>query len=225
MAIPTTTVVGLGCSTCGYVDVYRVSVFLVNAHQSIAITCNCGKNLLNLSAREHKRVCVQVQCPFCEQPHSFLLNRSQVWGRKVIPLYCRATGQEIGRLGPEPEVTAGLNLDLKRTNLTTGMLPLSIFSEHSLALYDVMDRIIQMAEEEKIHCPCSQLDLEVEIFPDKIRLYCESCGAWSIVQIRSEGEGKGLPDQEKIRLNRVDRGSDFEGAGGRSSQTRNKRNI
>ena len=99
MAIPTTTVVGLECPNCGWADVYPISVFFFNTHQSVAITCNCGTNLLSLNAKEHKRFCLQVQCPYCEQPHIFLLNRSQVWTRKVLPLHCRTTGQEIGRLG------------------------------------------------------------------------------------------------------------------------------
>jgi len=228
MAIPTTTVVGLECSNCGCADVYPISVFFFNTHQSVAITCNCGTKLLSLSAKEHKRFCLQVQCPFCEQPHIFLLNRSQVWARKVLPLYCRTTGQEIGWMGPKPEISAGLNLDITESpagkSRQKGII-LPAFLEYSLALYDTVDQISQLAEEAKIHCHCNQQDLEVEIFPDRIRLYCESCGAWKVVSIRAESEVKGQPDYDKLRLHKVDLGGSWADADGRSNQKRNKRNI
>lgn len=212
MVISTTTAVGLECSNCGWADVYPISVFFFNTHQSVAIACNCGTNLLSLSAKEHKRFCLKVQCPFCEQPHIFLLNRSQVWVRKVLPLYCRTTGQEIGRLGPKPEISADLNL-----NITD--------SPASKSLYDTIDQISQLAEEAKIHCHCKQQDLEVEIFPDRIRLFCNSCGAFKVVPIRPDGDAKSLPDYDRLRLHKVDAGGSWTDADGRSTQKRNKRNI
>ncbi len=230
MAIPTTTVVGLECSNCGLADVYPISVFFFNTHQSVAITCNCGTNLLSLNAKEHRRFCLQVQCPYCEQPHIFLLNRSQVWTRKVLPLHCRTTGQEIGWLGPKPEISTDYNLNTTESpagkSHPKGIL-LPAVLEHPLALYDTIDQISQLAEEAKINCHCNQQDLEVEIFPDRIRLYCESCGAFKVVSIRADGEAKSLPDYDKLRLHKVDldSGGSWADADGRSTQKRNKRNI
>jgi ribosomal protein L44E len=228
MAIPTTTALELECANCGFADVYPISVFFFNTHQSVAVTCNCGTNLLSLNAKEHKRFCLQVQCPFCEQPHIFLLNRSQVWARKVLPLYCRTTGQEIGRLGPKPEISAESNLNIKESpasNRRPQGLLLPAFLEHSPVLYDMIDQISRLAEESKIDCHCQQQDLEVEIFPDRIRLYCNSCGAFKVVSIRTDGEAKILPDYDRLRLRRVDSGGSWADVTGRSTQKRNKRNI
>lgn len=228
MAIPTTTALSLECSNCGLADVYPISVFFFNTHQSVAITCNCGTNLLCLNAKEHKRICLQVQCPFCAQSHMFLLNRSQFWARKVLPLYCRATGQEIGRLGPKPEISVALNQNLTESpagNSHPKGLLLPAFLEHSPVLYDTIDQISRLAEESKIGCHCQQQDLEVEIFPDRIRLYCNSCGAFKVVLIRTDGEAKSLQDYDKLRLRRADSGGSWADVNGRSTQKRNKRNI
>ena len=51
MAIPTTTALELECANCGFADVYPISVFFFNTHQSVAVTCNCGTNLLSLNAK------------------------------------------------------------------------------------------------------------------------------------------------------------------------------
>jgi predicted RNA-binding Zn-ribbon protein involved in translation (DUF1610 family) len=220
MAIPTTTVVGLGCPTCGDVDVYRMSVFLFNKHQTVLITCNCGTNLLALNAKDYKRFRLQVQCSICDQPHIFLLNRGQIWGRRVFPLYCRATGREIGVLGPEVEVHDGLDLFLNRVNWRIfGTDTVASFSQNPILGYRLIDHISQMAKNEKIYCHCGQLDLEVEVFPDKIRLYCERCGAWSIIQICPEAENQDFSCRDQIRLIWGDP------VEGQPSQTRNKRNL
>lgn len=230
MAIPTTTVVGLKCPNCGLTDVYPISVFFFNTHQSIAITCNCGTNLLSLSAKEHKRFCLQVQCPFCAQPHRFLLNRNQIWTRKATPLYCQSSGQEIGRLGPNPQPSLISDRHLAESPANRhchqgAMAPTVSESSLALALSETVDRISLLAEDREIHCHCKQPDLEVEIFSDRIQLHCGSCGAWRIVSVSADGETKGLPDQGRLRLHKVNSGSSQAGINGRSTPRRNKRNI
>ncbi|NLC06511.1 MAG: hypothetical protein GX755_00850 [Syntrophomonadaceae bacterium] len=225
MVIPTTTVANLGCTVCGCTEVYHLSLFLFSSYQSVGITCNCGTHLLNLGSRNHKRFSLQVYCPYCHQPHLYLLNRRQVWPSRVLSLKCLVNGQVIGLLGPEEEVVASRKAEQNRvTQKKSGDSPTHYF-ENPTAMDAALSWVRQMVEKQQLECLCEQLDLAIEVFPDKLRLSCERCGAWNDLAVCSDIDYQALSSRKQIQLYHLDRLNDQGGAGGRSSQSRNKRNL
>ncbi|NLK52846.1 MAG: hypothetical protein GX295_10460 [Syntrophomonadaceae bacterium] len=224
MIIPTHTAIGLGCSVCGQVDTYRLSLFLFGSRHSLSVVCNCGASLFGLDTRNRKWFWLSLTCPFCTKPHVYALTRRQIWHPTALPLLCPVTDQPIAILGPEEKVMQGLPGKSRVQNPGEGQVnPVRLTVNPTIN--QVLDQIKRMVDQDRLHCGCGRMDLEVEILPDKIHLYCERCGAGNELEVYSTTVPEELASLEQLQLTHANFVPDTGGRGGRPFQIRNKRNV
>lgn len=216
MVIPTTTVMGLRCSTCGREDEHVISLFVFGAFPAVKITCSCGGRLISVNTKNRRRFILTLTCPACHEPHSYNLLRSQLWSAKHFSLHCPQSGREIGHAVPLAESLSEQTKNVPNTR--------EYFTNRAV-MCTILDRLHQMIGQGNLYCQCGNLDLELEILPDKVGFFCEHCGAWGSISAQFEADSEAFASIDEIQLVQHNRLHDPKGASNEPTRSRKKRNI
>ncbi|MDH7478416.1 MAG: hypothetical protein QHH02_00200 [Syntrophomonadaceae bacterium] len=213
--IPTTTVVGLRCSACGREDENIISLFVFGAFPVVRITCGCGNPLVSVTTKNRRRFLLSLICPVCHETHSYHLLRSQMWAKKHFFLHCPQSGKEIA---------SGTSGKAGETSLSASGNGREYFQNRAV-MCAILDRLHQMVSQGSLYCQCGNLNLELEIHPDKIGFYCEQCGAWGSISAQLEADREAFAGIDEIQLIQNTRTLSPKGASNEPTRSRKKRNI
>lgn len=180
MAISTNTTLTLSCPICGGMDDYSLSRFRLNGQKSI-IHCECGALLLSIAGSKNNIYLLQIECYMCEDTHIFNYPGKLIWSDQLITLICEETGVEIGFLGPKDKIAESV-LDLDKTvqELAEELGYGDYFNTPEI-MYKVLEHLYDLANNDKIFCSCGNINLDIEVYPDRMELHCDNCGSVGIV--------------------------------------------
>lgn len=200
MFIPTTSTVAVRCSVCGQLEFHALSLFDFARVGTCKIQCSCGRTLLNIGTKNRKRFWLQVECVLCETKHLFHFSRKQIWSSEVLELTCEENGLEICYIGPTNKVRICVeNLDRSIAEMAEE-LGYTDYFENPDIMYDVLDRLYQIAENGNLLCNCGNQDIEIEIFPDYLELKCGYCHSSARIMARTEKDLDFVNNSTKIQL-------------------------
>ncbi|MFZ5943959.1 MAG: hypothetical protein ACOYVD_07595 [Bacillota bacterium] len=181
MIISTYTTAALRCPICGKMDFYALSRFSINGSSKAVINCECGANLLTMGRNKGKTCWLQLECNMCEDKHSFTFNTKELWTESLLTLVCEETGVEIGFIGTRDEVRRNVqNMD-KTVQEMAEELGYGEYFNNPEIMYKVLEHLHQIADRGGLYCSCGNTNLEVEVYPDRMELHCNDCGAVGIV--------------------------------------------
>lgn len=219
MVIATTTVMVLRCSTCGREDEQAVSLFVFGVFPVVRVACGCGGKLFSISTKDRRRFQLSLTCPLCQEAHTYTLTLAQLWMDKRFTLYCPQSGKEIAHGAPRLESQSKLPQPV-----SNGGTERDYFINRTV-MCTILDRLHQMINQGSLSCQCGNLDLELEIFPDKVGFFCEHCGAWGSVSAQFEADGEAFANIDEIQLVQYTQVHDPKGASNEPTRSRKKRNI
>lgn len=181
MVISTYTTVALTCPKCGKLDFYALSRFSMSGKGIAVLKCECGANLLSVGRNKGKTYWLEVECSMCEDTHFFAFNYKELWLGKLITLACEETGVEIGFIGSRELVRKNVeNMD-KSVQEMAEELGYGEYFNNPEIMYKVLEHLHTIADSGHLYCSCSNHNLEVEVYPDRMELHCNDCGAIGIV--------------------------------------------
>ncbi|MFZ7104880.1 MAG: hypothetical protein ACOWWO_19760 [Peptococcaceae bacterium] len=181
MIVSTYTTVALRCPICGKMDFYALSRFSMTGSSKAEINCECGTSLLTMGRNKGKTYWLKVECSMCEDSHIYTFNIKELWNDAVLTLICEETGVEIGFLGPREEVRRNVqNMD-KSVQEMAEELGYGEYFNNPEIMYKVLEHLHLVADTGNLYCGCGNYNLEVEVYPDRMELHCNDCGAVGIV--------------------------------------------
>ena len=180
MVISTTTTLTLSCPICGEMEYYSLSRFKLNGQKS-TIHCECGALLLSMSNSKSNNYLLQVECYMCEATHTFNYPANLIWSNHLLALICQETGVEIGFIGPKDKITESVQDMNKTVQEMAEELGYGDYFNNPEIMYKVLEHLYDVANNGKISCSCGNINLVVEVYPDRMELHCDNCGAVGIV--------------------------------------------
>lgn len=212
MLVTTQSTLALRCADCGRLEVHHLSLFDFAGGRTVRLTCSCGAHKLTIGQKGHQ-VWLRFPCLLCGSTHFLYFPRAAFWAPELKRITCPEAGMDVGFFGldrepPEPlEPADEVRLDLGRQALSEqpgGAQELmeeagfDDYFDNPQVMYEMLNRLHDLAAGGKLHCPCGNAQVQVEVLPDRIELTCPSCGRWRSLEAES--------DQDLARLDQ------FEGA-------------
>lgn len=187
------TTVAYRCPHCGAGVMSVVGIFALTGDM-IKLKCSCGKSELLLTYSKEKSVRLTVPCIICPKPHNYTVSSSVFFSKELFRLGCTYTGLDICFIGSKDAVIEALK---ENESMLLGMFEetgvTSLDGLHKDQSYDLIDdptieeiirfMLIELKDEGSIHCNCESNENSEYKFEfvapeyDKVRVYCESCGA------------------------------------------------
>jgi len=98
-----------------------------------------------------------------------------------LTLVCEETGVEIGFIGSRELVRKNVqNMD-KSVQEMAEELGYGEYFNNPEIMYKVLEHLHSIADKGQLYCSCNNNNLEVEVYPDRLELHCNHCGASGIV--------------------------------------------
>ncbi|WP_227762612.1 hypothetical protein [Zhaonella formicivorans] len=207
MCIPTTSVVAIRCPICGQLEFHALSLFEFAGSSSCKIQCTCGRPLLSIGTKDRKKFWLHVDCAMCETKHLFYFTRKQIWSDEVLEIDCEDTGLEIGYIGPKNKVRQCVQKQDRSLAEMAEELGFADYFDSPDIMYDVLDRLYQIAENGNLNCNCGNQNIEIEIFPDHLELRCDYCRSSARIMARTEEDLEYIMNSTAIQL--AESGFDF----------------
>lgn len=163
------------CPMCSGITTRTIRIFDFSGGKQVCFACgnhNCGEDALQIGMRKDKYQ-ITVQCPVCDETHTYTLKPATFWGKKFFSLQCPTSGIRIFFIGSAEEVS--LELD-KTTPLVSGIAADMDVEEELGIMFDIVECINDLAKEESIYCTCGSRRITVSAEDKKVILRCAECG-------------------------------------------------
>lgn len=184
MIITTETTVALRCPICGKLDYHSLSLFAFANNGRQEIKCSCGAVKLSIVSKRDK-FWLQVNCIYCEQVHYIPFKRRDFYSKKPIAFYCFETDLDLGFLGPHGELE---KLTESLDDALESHLEQEDYFENPKIMFEILNILHDIAEEEDLYCHCGNHNIEIDILPKGIELSCGRCNSTLFVPAEKEGD-------------------------------------
>lgn len=202
MVVSTETLLAMRCPECGKLEFHNISRFGFRNAKNKEISCACGALKLTISTKNRKDYWLQIPCVVCEAKHLRSLPGKQLWSGEVVYLYCQETGLELGYIGPEDrvkELAPSFDEDIETLAGEPGG---DEYFHNSEVMYEVLNRLHDIAESSALYCQCGNQRIEVDIFPDRLELHCKDCDSVNIIYAETDDDLRVIQQVETIELTR-----------------------
>jgi hypothetical protein len=202
MVVPTEIKIALRCPYCDKIEINSLSLFEFSGTSSIIKKCSCGEELLNIHTKNNKVYLLQYYCVMCDSLHVIPLKRHQIWSynKEGFEISCSDTAINVGFIGK----TNWIKDKIKEQPHTLAEFAKQMgFTEYFMnpeIMYEILEHIYHVAENGNLYCSCGNYDLDIEIFPEYIELFCEDCGFSEIITAKTEDDLNRVIFLSKIEL-------------------------
>lgn len=91
------------CPVCVSHVLSMMGVFQLSG-DLIKLKCSCGGSGLTIERKGNDKLNLQIPCLFCEETHSYTIDRHHIFSNKAFSLTCQVTGLEVCCIGGEEAV-------------------------------------------------------------------------------------------------------------------------
>ncbi len=200
MIIPTSTVLAIRCPRCGKLEFHTISLFSFSGSRTLEVKCFCGATLLTAQKRNNGFYRLLLPCAICDYKHMRQISGTQLWSGQLITLYCQESGMELAHIGSAERVHKAVQSYDDELDLLIRQFEDDDYFNNSAIMYEVINRLHDIAEKNGLYCQCGNDEIEVEIFPDRLELYCKDCNSVSIVYAETEEDLEVIINTDYIEL-------------------------
>jgi len=201
MLIATDTILAMRCPECGKLEYEKLSRFQFSGSGSVNIDCSCGASKLIVSTKNQRDYWIQIPCVVCETKHLLNVQGKLLWSKgEVQYLLCQETGLELGYIGPEEKVKDLTRSYEEELQVLTGEFGDDDYFHNSEVMYEVLNRLHDIAETDALYCQCGNRNVEVDIFPDRLELHCRECDSVNIIYAENDEDLKVIKGIDSIEL-------------------------
>lgn len=200
MIIATEFAVAMRCPSCSKLDFHQVSRFAFSGKSNYKISCSCGSPKLIIGTKKRSQFWFQIPCVLCETNHLIYYKAKQLWSGEVTFFYCNETNIELGFFGPEEKVRAVSENYEDNLESLVEELGYDDYFYNPEIMFEVLNCLHDIAEDGFLYCECGSLQVEIDIFPDKIELQCKDCKTISVVYAENEEDLEKIRKVKKIEL-------------------------
>lgn len=200
MVIKTSTVCAVRCPACGKIEFYQLSLFSLGRARRYTLYCDCGAELLTLTAKRGGQCFMQIPCVVCNQHHHFAYHPKELWGGKLTVPCCPDTELEMAYVGPRQEVQKAVEEEEQELQALVDDLEQDEIFINPQVAYDSLSHLQNLMNRGKVSCQCGNRQIELELFPDRLELHCPTCGSVDIIYAETEEDLRCFKKVEEISM-------------------------
>lgn len=233
MPVKTEIVLAMRCPECGKMGYHNIRRFAIPRGESLKIQCVCGAEIFNINTQDRSQYRMKLACVYCGGCHNQALSGKKIWSAdETIDFYCAETGLELGCIGPEDMVKKIIKGRERELESLVDEFGRDAYFHNSSVMHEVLLCLQDISEKGNLHCQCGNYQIGVDIFPDRLELYCNNCDSVNIIYAENEEDLKVIQEIEEIELLRngfecldsLSRTADPNKAQDRGSKNKTKKN-
>ncbi|MDS1030362.1 hypothetical protein RDV78_07680 [Bacillota bacterium LX-D] len=200
MCVPTLSIIAMRCPACNQLELHSLSFFDFARQRTYKMECSCGRSLLSVGTKDRKMFWLQIDCEMCESKHLYYFKRKQIWSENILEIECTDTGIEIAYIGPKEKIRQCVqqqNRSLEDIAQEVGFVD---YFDNPEVMYQILDRINEIAEAGELRCQCGNQNIEIEVFPDSLELRCEDCNSIARIKAETAGDIENFKNASRIQL-------------------------
>lgn len=191
------------CPHCGTLEPEVLTVFSFSGRRPARFDCECGKNRLTLTTRDHTTYSLSFYCLVCETTHMVPLTAFQLWTSPMEVIQCPDTEVELGYLGEPGRIRHALQMQRSLGELLPKDLSISEFFTNADVMYEVLSMLHNIAKSGNLYCECGNDNIQVDLYPEKLELRCPSCSSLSIIYAENEDDLAVMRKLEVIEMKKA----------------------
>lgn len=170
------------CPECGAISKIKFNIFNFSGRKTFKVFCNdksCSSQLWSIHETKDKYR-ISVNCPACEELHSYTISKRNFWSKKYFSFNCPNWDVAILYFGDD-EKFIEKQMDMQDDNITDMLSGFLEPDDTSSVLYSLIECINEIAKSNNVKCDCSQANISMCIEDDKIILFCKNCKKTKII--------------------------------------------
>jgi thiol-disulfide isomerase/thioredoxin len=181
LLVTTQRSLALRCPLCGRLEFNQLSLFDFSGRSQVRINCECGFKKMVLSTKNFKDYFLQVPCLICDQIHLLKFTHHELWEKPVVILRCAETAQELGYMGEAESLEKLVRRKQNDVESIVNNYGFDDYFTNPQVMFEVLNHLHQIAEEEHLFCMCGNNNIEIDVFPEKLELQCPHCQSIHII--------------------------------------------
>ncbi len=168
------TTISYMCCHCNDFPVFDVSIFDFSGNRNKEYHCSCKKSFITLIKNGTKSYKAEMDCPVCNEKHSYIIPNNQFWTNDVFTFSCPFYEANLIYVGNrnllEEKVSSYIKNELGADEIS-GVIP----------DYSVIENIVKLADLVSKHpeniniCDCND-KYSVAYNEKGIYIICDKCG-------------------------------------------------
>ena len=186
------------CPICGELSPDQINIFDFSGNNKLDLKCDCDFVKVSID-RMKSRYCLEYTCIFCESHHSIFYSKEEFWGNDIKRIKCLDIGAELGYLGPKDKINSFLETE-EELNLILSELEVKDYFSKPEIMLSILDELQAIAENSNLICQCGNLDIDIEILPQELRLICENCQGTTTINTETKEDLQMLKKLQKVKI-------------------------
>ena len=198
MLIKYRTTLAWRCPICGELSPDKINIFDFSGNNRLDLKCDCDFVKVSIERKKHK-YCLEYTCIFCESRHSVTYSAAEFWNGKIKEIKCLDMEAELGYLGSEAKIENFLETEAELNHILSELEVEDYFSQPEIML-SILDELQVIAQNSKLICQCGNLDIDIEILPQELRLICENCQGTTTINTETQEDLQVLKQMQKVKI-------------------------
>ncbi|VBB06371.1 Hypothetical protein LUCI_1602 [Lucifera butyrica] len=201
MVIRTSSTLALYCHHCGKIQLHDVSLFTLRGSGNQRLFCSCGCAQADISAIGHHQYLLNIPCVLCETNHLLCLDNRKIWRVPMEKIYCSKENLELGLIGERQAVEQMIE---HYKQACEDLFREANYDEDDVddpqLMFEMLNQLHDIAEKGGLQCSCGSIDIEAQVFPECIDLWCRQCGGHLTVRAGDEADLARIKALKRIEL-------------------------
>lgn len=177
MLMNSNRIVAATCPECAEVSKKQINIFSFSGGKPVSHICpdnDCRTPMWEIREMKDKYK-ISVNCPACDETHTYTLTKRTFWGKKYFALNCPAWEVGVLYVGDNEEYIDS-QMDIQNDNISDMLEGIAELDDTFTIMYDLIECINELAKSDNVECTCDSPDVKMLLEEDKITLICKSCG-------------------------------------------------
>jgi hypothetical protein len=132
--------------------------------------------------------------------HVIKIDRKRLGQPGIEKLYCPHKILELGFIGDGEAVEQTIAAHRNEIDRLIQEMESDDFVQNPQVMFEVLNKVHDIAEKGRIYCHCGQNSIEADIHPDCIELKCTHCGGRQVIPATSEEDLERVNAAEMIEI-------------------------
>jgi len=182
-------------------EYHALSRFAFSNSKLVKIKCVCGFVKLTVNAKTNNSYYwLKVPCIICETQHLIKVSASKFWSEDIATLYCDETGLELACIGSAEKIKEHKSSSRGEIEALVGNFWGDDYFNNAQVMYETLNCLHDIAEKGQLYCQCGNKQISVDVFPDRLELYCSNCDTVNTIFANANEDLEIISQAGKIEL-------------------------
>lgn len=200
MVIRTESSLALYCPHCGKLHMHDFFRFSLCREVRRELVCSCGHVQAAVNSVNRRQYLFDIPCVICGTNHKIFVDARRFWRAEADKLYCMEGNVELGLFGRRQAIEETFSNNKHEFERLLAEDHDSDTIDNLHVMFEIFNRIHDLAEQERIICSCGRPVIDAEMLPDTIEIACRQCSGHRSIPASTEAHLEEVKSWRIIQL-------------------------